>query len=100
MTDDTDDAGVEQDWPTPSFDRAGAEYRCSKCRKFVKPQLGDKQAALLSAGATFKLCGDCAQEWIDELWTCPNCGEHRDDHDQAGRCPGSENYGEHPGVGP
>lgn len=55
------------DWPTPSFDRPGVSYFCYRCGEFVQPGEGDKEAGLLIAGSTTKLCGECAEEIRDEI---------------------------------
>lgn len=52
----------QPDWPTPEFDRPDVSYECADCSEVVNPKNGDKQAALLIAGATHKLCPSCAAE--------------------------------------
>lgn len=59
-------------WPTPSFDRPDTMYYCEKCADVVDPDSGDKQAALLIAGSTRKLCGDCAQGVREDIMTHSN----------------------------
>lgn len=55
-------AELEMEWPTPEFDRPDVLYSCSGCGEVVVPDRGHKQAALLIAGATIKLCSGCAEE--------------------------------------
>lgn len=57
----------EQKWPTPSFDRADFGYECAGCYEVVEPKRGDKQAGVLIAGATRKLCEDCARNALDAV---------------------------------
>jgi hypothetical protein len=53
--------------PTPYFDRPGTSYRCPGCGEYIIPQNGDPEAALLIAGATEKLCIDCARNILDTI---------------------------------
>ena len=55
------------DWPTPSWDRPGACYHCYRCGDVVVPSDGDKEAGLVRAGATTKLCGECAEAIEDAI---------------------------------
>lgn len=55
------------DWPTPSFDRPGVSYPCYRCGDMVIPSDGDKEAGLVRAGATTKLCGECAEAIEDAI---------------------------------
>ncbi|WP_154550821.1 hypothetical protein [Halorhabdus sp. CBA1104] len=57
------------DWPTPSFDRPGVMYPCARCGKYVQPSEGDKEAGLVIAGSTTKLCGECAEAVRDYIET-------------------------------
>lgn len=52
---------AQADWPTPRFDRPDIGYECVRCSAIVSPNNGDKQAALVIAGATIKVCGECAE---------------------------------------
>lgn len=54
-------------WPTPSFDRADTMYYCEGCAEVVDPKSGEKQAALLIAGSTRKLCEDCAKAAMEAI---------------------------------
>lgn len=57
----------QRDWPTPEFDRPDSGYECSNCGGIVMPDRGDPQAGLLIAGATVKLCAECARDLRDEI---------------------------------
>lgn len=51
-----------REWPTPSFDRPDISYECAMCGTVVLPKDGNKQAGLLIAGSTIKVCGQCADD--------------------------------------
>ncbi|MFC7077757.1 hypothetical protein [Haloarcula halophila] len=61
------DGGETTDWPTPSFKLPGEGYSCARCDDYVKPNDGDGEAGLLTAGDTTKLCLDCARHIRDKL---------------------------------
>ena len=59
--------GEGVDWPAPSFHAPGALYTCARCGDVVVPESGDKEAGLVIAGATIKVCADCADRIRDEI---------------------------------
>ena len=61
----SDDEEIE--WPTPSYDRPGVCYPCYRCGDMVIPADGDKEAGLVRAASTTKLCGDCAEAIEDAI---------------------------------
>ena len=67
----------EIEWPSPSYRQPGALYTCADCGTVVVPEHGDKEAGLVIAGGTTKLCADCAEEIREAIRT-------EDPHPDAG----------------